>query len=597
MSILLKTGRLAAVVLTAVCMLAGCAAAPKKPDAIARGDYSYATDYLAWLIRKEMKRNDVTGLSIALVDDQRVVWSEGFGFADEANRVSATPETLYRVGSISKLFTDTAAMQLAEQGKMDIDKPLQTFLPDFSIKTRHGNAGPVTPRTIMTHHSGLPSDLLKGMWTKNPEPFGAVLTRIRDDYAPYPPNYVFSYSNLGVSLLGKAVETVAGRPYERHLEEALLRPLGMDRSSFASHGSTLLAKGYREGEPAEEPALRDAPAGGLISSVLDLSRFMEMVFAGGVAGDRRILAKETVAEMLRPQNANVPLDADFRIGLGWILSGVNIENAGPVAQHDGATLLYRSQLAILPEQKLGVVVLANSATAGRVVHQVAAEALKLALETKTGIRQPERTKPTKRDTELSPEERAQWAGSYATPFGVARLTEKGEGLATELFGRSFAIFPRADGLLGLSYRFLGLIPISLGDLDYLGIAQASVFERNVLIASMAGKNMLFGEKVEPVPVPENWLQLLGEYEIANRGDDVLIVENIRLVYEDGILRVDYSLPLFFPGTLGVALAPVSDTEAVIRGLGRTMGETIRVVKVDGEERLFFSGYELRKKAQ
>jgi len=414
--------RLGAGIALLVFLLAGCAGMPTRPESTARGDYSYTKEYITWLIQKEMKGNDVTGLSIALVDDQRVVWAQGFGYADEANRVPATPDTIYRVGSISKLFTATAAMQLVEQGKLDIDKPLSTCLPEFSVKSRFPDAGPITPRTLMTHHSGLPSDFLKGMWTKNPEPFTNVVNLIRDEYAQYPPDFVFSYSNLGVSLLGNAVERIAGRPYASHMDEAVLRPLGMNYSSFSARSDTAspMAKGYRKGKETEEPMLRDVPAGGLHTSVLDLSRFMEMVFARGRAGERRILREETLAEMLRPQNGGVPLDHDFRTGLGWMLTEVGIENAGKVAWHDGATLVYRSQLIILPEQKLGVVVLSNSATAGTVVHKVASEALKLALEAKTGIRQPERNKPVERDIGLSAKERSEWAGTTPPPSGPPR---------------------------------------------------------------------------------------------------------------------------------------------------------------------------------
>ena len=109
-----------------------------------------------------MKANRIIGLSIALVDDQSVVWEQGFGFADKEKKLPATPETIYRLGSISKLFTATAAMQLADQGKLDIDKPVEVYLPEFSIKSRFTDAHAITPRNIMTHHSGLPRDYLKG---------------------------------------------------------------------------------------------------------------------------------------------------------------------------------------------------------------------------------------------------------------------------------------------------------------------------------------------------------------------------------------------------------------------------------------------------
>ena len=112
-----------------------------------------------------MKKNSVTGLSIALVDDQRIVWAEGFGYADQEKKIPATADTLYRVGSISKLFTDTAAMQLVEQGKLDIDQPLKKYIPNFSIKSRYPDTAEITPRQLMTHHSGLPRDRLKGFMT------------------------------------------------------------------------------------------------------------------------------------------------------------------------------------------------------------------------------------------------------------------------------------------------------------------------------------------------------------------------------------------------------------------------------------------------
>ena len=383
--------KLSAFIALVVLLLAGCASMPKRPESMTRGDYSSVREYISVLADKEMKEKDVTGLSIALVDDQRVVWAEGFGFADEANRVPATPDTIYRAGSISKLFTATAAMQLVEQGKLDIDRPLQTYLPEFSVKSRFPDAGPITPRTIMTHHSGLPSDYLKGMWADKPEPFEKEVNFLRDEYVAYPPNYVFSYSNVGVTLLGHALERVAGRDFAGYMEASVLRPLGMTHSAFsqAPDSSPLGSKAYLKGDEGDELPLRGIPAGGLNASVLDLARFMQMVFADGRAGERQIIKPETLAEMLRPQNGTVPLDLDFRTGLGWALSGlggIDIRNAGPVAHHSGATLFHRSMLIVLPEHKLGVVVLANSATAGPVVNKVAAEAIKLALEAKTGIK-------------------------------------------------------------------------------------------------------------------------------------------------------------------------------------------------------------------
>ncbi|MDA8428700.1 MAG: serine hydrolase [Geobacteraceae bacterium] len=593
--------KLGAGITVLVLMLAGCSTMPKQPDAFVRGDYGYTKEYVSWLIRKEMRKNDVTGLSIALVDDQKVVWAQGFGYADEANKIPATPDTIYRVGSISKLFTATAVMQLAEQGKMDIDKPLQTYLPEFSIKSRFTDAGPITPRSIMTHHSGLPSELLKGMWTKSPEPFENDVKLLRDEYVAYPPNYVFSYSNAAVTILGHALEKVSGHDFSSQLTASLLQPLEMSRSKFdpAPDHSPLAAKAYRKGEETDELPLGIVPAGGLNSTVLDLSRFMEMVFAGGRAGEKQIIKPETLAEMLRPQNADVPLDLDLRIGLGWFLGnldGIDTKETGPVAQHDGATLYHRSQLIVLPEQKLGVVVLANSASAGDVVSKVATEALKLAFEVKSGIRQPEQKQQSAVGEGLLSQEALQaYEGRYATIAGVVNVTKEPDYLRAEVMSTAFRLVPRADGLLGLRYKLLGLFPISLGQVDYDGFSVARVAGRDIVKVRSQGRELLLGERIKLVPLPERWLKRTGEYEIINRGDDAVLIENVRLRQDSGLLILDYAMPLFIGGRMSVAITPLSDTEAIMYGLGRNMGETIRVEIVGGEEMLQYSGYLLKRR--
>ena len=155
--------------LVSLVVFAGCARLPVRPEALTPGDYSSVKEYISWLIRKDMNKNDVQGLSIALVDDQQVVWAEGFGFADVKDKISADADTIYRLGSVSKLFTATAAMQLVEQEKLELDQPLVKYVPDFALRTRFEGAQPITIRHILTHHSGIPSDHEGcGRKTRNP---------------------------------------------------------------------------------------------------------------------------------------------------------------------------------------------------------------------------------------------------------------------------------------------------------------------------------------------------------------------------------------------------------------------------------------------
>jgi CubicO group peptidase (beta-lactamase class C family) len=579
----------------------GCASAPpSRPERIEPGDYAYVKEYTSWLIAQEMKRRDVVGLSIALVDDQQLVWAQGFGYADQAKGVAAGPETLYRVGSISKLFTATAAMQLAEQGRLDIDQPLIRYLPEFSFQNRLSPDRPVTPRLLMTHHSGLPGDLLKGMFTRDPQPFTQVVQEVRNLYAPYPPNLIFSYSNLGLSLLGHAIQNVSGRPFADHLETSLLRPLGMNHSQFLYRpsDSPLMSKGYRKGRETAEPGLRDLPAGGLNSSALEMSRFLQMIFAGGRADEIPLLQAETLAEMLRPQNSEVALDLNFKVGLGYMLSGlggVDIRNAGTVAHHSGGTILFHSLLIALPEQKLGVVVLANSDSARAAVQKVGPEALKLALEVKTGHKQPVSPKVETSDTPLPPAERQRYVGRYATQGGLAEIFEDGDRLQARAFGKTFRLVPRVDGLLGLRYFLLGLIPIDLGELNDVGLSRASIDGREVLIARSGDQKLLLGEKINPVPVPEKWLKRLGDYEIVNPEGDFLLFDHVRLAYENELLLFQGSATLQAGAPVRYALNPVTDHQAVLFGLGRGLGETLLAEPGQPGDVLIYSGYRLKRK--
>jgi hypothetical protein len=162
-------------------------------------------------------------------------------------------------------------------------------------------------------------------------------------------------------------------------------------------------------------------------------------------------------------------------------------------------------------------------------------------------------------------------------------------------GTPLRLVPRADGQLGLRYKLLGIFPISLGELDQVGISRTTVAGREIVKAGMNGKEILVGERIRTVPISEAMLRRVGEYEITNAGEDAVLVDKIRVRLDNGLLLVEYGMPLFTDKTMSIAITPLSDNEALISGLGRGMGETIRTVNVRGEELLQYSGYLLRKR--
>lgn len=578
-----------------ILLLAACSSepeAPQKPAVIARGDYSYAQAYLRWLIEKEMDANDITGLSIALVDDQRVVWSSGFGYADEEKGVAATAQTPYRMGSIAKVLTASAAMQLAEQGKIELDAPLAKALPGFSIKSRYPDSGPITPRNIMAHHSGLPSNYLHGMVSSKPKYFTTLVDDIRNEYVAYPPDTIFSYSNLAVTLLGAAIEQRSGLAYGNYMAKSFFEPLGMRASYFSAEPDL---QGYNDGEPAVRLPLRDLPSGGLVSSVEDLSQFMKMVFADGRVGDTQIISRQSLAEMLRPQYSGLPLDVDKQMGLGWMLGGFDVQNGGVVAGHGGSLLDFHSTMVILPEHRLGVVVASNSASGRGVVGQVAETALQLALEAKAGIVRPEKQPMSITPVELSTESAAHYSGYFDTMVGLVKIDNNSGKLDADALGHTFRLVPRNDGTFGLRYKLFGLIPVSVAAFDKISLAMEHVADHDVLVGKIGSDTMLFGEKLHKPAELGTLLDYVGKYEIVNRWEGGPVPENLEIREENGMVIAECTFDQMPDFVLRVAVEPVSANEAKIAGVGPGRGETMYLAQVNGEKRIHFLGLDIRKR--
>jgi len=241
------------------------------------------------------------------------------------------------------------------------------------------------------------------------------------------------------------------------------------------------------------------------------------------------------------------------------------------------------------------VVLSNSATAGPVINKVSAETLKLALEAKSGIQQPEKiAMPVKQGT-MSDEELQAYVGRYATMAGVLDISKQFDSLRVGFMGRSLRLEPRDDGRLRVRYKLFGLLPLSLGELDQVGVSRVSLAGREIIKASLPGEEMLVGERIRPVPIPAAMQKRVGEYDIINARDEAVMIDGIRLYLDKDLLMMEYGMPLFSDAIMSVALRPLNDNEAVINGLGRGMGETVRAVTVGGEELLSYSGYLLRKR--
>jgi len=321
-------------------------------------------DAEAWLdgfMPYALASGDIAGAVVVVVKDGRVLLQKGYGYADIAERTPVDPaDTLFRPGSISKLFTWTAVMQLVEQGKLDLDADVNQYL-DFEIPARDGK--PATLRQIMTHTAGFEEQIRALITAKDSEitPLGEALKRWVPERI-HEPGTTPAYSNYATAVAGYIVERVSGESFDDYVERHIFQPLGMAHSSFRQPlPPELLAKmskGYSkasDGEPKDYEFISLAPAGSLASTGADMARFMIAHLQNGAYGDARILREDTARTMHTTGQASIgPLN---RMMLGFYETSVNGHRA---IAHGGDTQWFHSDLQLFPDDGVGIFVSMNS---------------------------------------------------------------------------------------------------------------------------------------------------------------------------------------------------------------------------------------------
>lgn len=343
--------------------MGGAAAAQSQPLAQHPEVASAIRLWEAWL-EAQMAYRQQPGISAGIVYDQELVWSRGFGFADVEKKSPATPQTNYRIASISKLFTATAILQLRDAGKLQLDDPVARHLPWFRLR-RAADGPVVTIRHLLTHTSGLPRESDFPYWTDAKFPTREqLMARLAEQDAAYPPETRWKYSNLALALAGEIVAAVSGEPYHAYIEKHILAPLGMTATSVLvpPEHRARLATAYGRRMPDGKRELRPfmdtsgiAPAANLSSNVEDLARFAALQFRDGPAGGRQILRGSTLREMHRIHW----LEPNWQSGWGLGFSVRRLAGRTLVG-HGGSLAGYRTTVSLDTKEKIGVIVLTNS---------------------------------------------------------------------------------------------------------------------------------------------------------------------------------------------------------------------------------------------
>lgn len=455
--------------------------------------YAPVAQALSKFVQHEMEDKKLPAFSIALVDDQQVVWAQGFGYVDPDKKIPATPETVYRIGSVSKLFTDIGVMQLVERGELDLDAPIQTYLPDFHPHNPFHKD--ITLRQLMSHRAGLLREPPVGNYFDPSElSLSAMVHSLNDTALVYPPESHTKYSNAGVATVGYVLEKHSGEPFASYLKHAVLEPMGLRDSAFQPEPQLMarLAKAYMwsyDGLQFQAPTfeLGMAPAGCMYSTVLDLGRFLSVLFNQGQGSGGRVLEAGTLEKMWIPQFAKPGEKSGF--GIGFYISQLDGHR---VVEHGGAIYGFATQAAGLPDDKLGAVAVTTMDSSNAVTSHVTEVALRLMLAAKEG-----RSLPEIAETSAIPVERArQLEGRYGTDDSAVNLVAAGG----ELYLR------RVAGGEQVRLRQSGEALIEDGRLGY-GLPVTPV-AKGIRIRDQVLERV---SSSQPAPMPSKWKGLIGEY--------------------------------------------------------------------------------------
>ncbi len=317
-----------------------------------------------WL-EAQMSYRDIPGISVGIVYDQSLIYAKGFGYSDREHRIKASPQTIYRIASITKTFTATGLMQLRDQGKLNLNDPITRYLPWFNIHNPFPDSSQITIWHLLTHTSGLPSEAAFPYWTDHIFPTQEqIIKTVQNQSLICPTGTQYKYSNLGLTLAGMILEVVSHQSYEQYIQQHILQPLGMIHSSvnLSEKDKKQLAVGYShrlgEGKRLIMPFTDSkglTPAANISSTVEDLAIYASLQFRNEPWGERQILQGSTLKEMHRIQWIKPNWSGGRCLGFEtWPVDGQT------VVGHGGWVAGYRTRLAFIPENKIAVIVMTNS---------------------------------------------------------------------------------------------------------------------------------------------------------------------------------------------------------------------------------------------
>jgi CubicO group peptidase (beta-lactamase class C family) len=551
------------------------------------------------LVQDQMKKYGIAGAGVAVFSANEVLLQGGFGMADLKTGRPIQDQTVFRLASISKVFTALAIMQLIDQGKIRVEAPVSMYLPDFNPPNPQGYRD-ICISDLLTHTSGLIDVFDNGDCCSSPKPMREVIALLNAETRSLPPGLRKIYSNAGYALLGCVIEAASGKSYSDYVQQHLLTPLQMEHSSVSADPRRAAdrVKGYlSDSTEYEMPALRDLAAGAIEGSLPDMVRFGQMLLnQGQTAQGVRIVSEKSFRQMAGNQLGHVALTDMEQFGYGLFIKPLGTDHdadIGPGIGHAGNMRNHHSLLMVYPKINLGILILSNSEQ-GNTFSNVAAIGL---------VRQYLRyfldMNPAKANPQHYPEGVLQadgidhqrisgiYGGGGADYVHLKRINDKK--LRFRQAGNTLVLRRQADHTYTVKYRLLKCIPVKVKQVMFaFRELDGDIYMKTI---DTQRKTATYISKRDPdTPHYARWESMAGHYEILNLCPGNTSMQPVRLVYQHRKLFLYRQDPLTKEED-SIGFYTLGEQLAVADGIDRGAGANLRILP---NGHLYYSGFEMKK---
>ncbi|MBD0405444.1 serine hydrolase [Flammeovirga sp. EKP202] len=546
------------------------------------------------IFNTKIEKKKAVGMSIAIVDNGKIVYSNGYGYSNREKEIKASDQSIYRIGSITKSFTALSLLKLQEDQKLSLEDPIQKYIPELTITSDFDSDNSIYIKDILTHSSGLPNDILNGMFSTTLPSNKWIIDALNKQKMASPRNYFNSYSNAGYSLLGELIDRESGVTYEEYIHKEIFRPLGMKNTNI----NTSIPVGYADDKQVQEVGVISC-IGGINSSVLDMSQFIMMMIDEGKFASEKIVSESTVNTMQEERSSKMTLMDDWAgDAYGLMVQEVTIDSRDESKKevkmygHRGDTPIFHADYKYIPELKVGVVVLSNTDKGYVNARTLLFDYLKHEKDQKLKLSTAKRHLKQKRLATIPKEEEI--IGSYG--FGPYKVDVDCIEKFKLKIGKFDVVFEKRNDSLEYTMKVKAFNMITLQKTK--DIYKFVKVEEEILLKKVSGysqREFFVGKKIDYKEITNSWKKRLGKYEAINAFPCAdastfnFSSATLELKEQKGILKVKLT-PLSKDGMPAHVLNIVDDYSAIETGIGRNTGTYLMVLE---NGNLYYNGFEFK----